>query len=49
MIQLKALEKNVLGDCSQCEVMQGMWKEKFEAIKMKRANQNNGDNDNHKS
>ena len=32
MIQLKALEKNVLGECSDCEVMQGMWKEKFDAI-----------------
>ena len=45
MIQLKALEKNVLGECSDCEVMQGMWKEKFDSIKMKRAEQNKGDSD----
>ena len=45
MIQLKALEKNVLGECSDCEVMQGMWKEKFDAIKMKKIEQNKGDSD----
>jgi hypothetical protein len=45
MIQLKALESNVLGECSDCEVMQGMWKEKFDAIKMKKAEQNKGDSD----
>ena len=33
MIQLKALEKNVLGVTSECEVMQGMWKEKLDALK----------------
>ena len=45
MIQLKALEKNVLGECSDCEVMQGMWKEKFDAIKMKKIEQSKGDSD----
>lgn len=45
MIQLKALEKNVLGECSECEVMQGMWKEKFDAIKMKKVEQSKGDSD----
>ena len=33
MIQLKALEKNVLGKSSECEVMQGQWKEKLDALK----------------
>mmetsp|Transcript_18423 Transcript_18423/g.31508 ORF Transcript_18423/g.31508 Transcript_18423/m.31508 type:complete len:83 (+) Transcript_18423:619-867(+) len=33
MIQLKALEKNVLGQMSECDVMQGMWKEKMDALK----------------
>lgn len=33
MIQLKALEKNSLGVTSECEVMQGMWKEKLDALK----------------
>ena len=33
MIQLKALEKNVLGVASECEVMQGQWKEKLDALK----------------
>jgi hypothetical protein len=33
MIQLKALEKNVFGTISECEVMQGMWKEKLDALK----------------
>ena len=33
MIQLKAFEKNVLGSTSECEVMQGQWKEKLDALK----------------
>jgi hypothetical protein len=33
MIQLKALEKNVLNQSSECDVMQGMWKEKLDALK----------------
>jgi hypothetical protein len=45
MIQLKALENNILGECSDCEVMQGMWKEKFDAIKMKKVEQSKGDSD----
>ena len=32
MIQLKSLEKNVLGSLSDCEVMQGQWKEKLDAL-----------------
>lgn len=37
MIQLKALEKNVMGDNSECEVMQGMWKDKLDALKAEKA------------
>jgi hypothetical protein len=37
MIQLKALEKNVLGATSDCDVMQGMWKEKLDALKKEKA------------
>lgn len=37
MIQLKALEKNVLGNNSECEVMQGMWKDKLDALKAEKA------------
>ena len=37
MIQLKALEKNTLGNNSECDVMQGMWKEKLDALKAKKA------------
>ena len=33
MIQLKALEKNIFGSISECEVMQGLWKEKLDALK----------------
>ena len=33
MIQLKALEKNTLNQTSECDVMQGQWKEKLEALK----------------
>ena len=33
MIQLKALERATLGSVSECEVMQGAWKEKLEALK----------------
>lgn len=39
MIQLKALEKNALGVTSECEVMQGMWKEKLEALKKQKQEQ----------
>lgn len=37
MIQLKALEKNTLGTTSECEVMQGDWKTKLEALKKEKA------------
>ena len=32
MIQLKALERNILGQTSECEVMQGQWKDKLENL-----------------
>ena len=35
MIQLKALEKNVLGKTSETEVMQGQWRDKLTALKIK--------------
>ena len=37
MVQLKALEKNVHGVLSDCDVMQGMWKEKLAAMSKKKA------------
>jgi hypothetical protein len=37
MIQLKALEQKELGMTSDCEVMQGQWKEKLEALKKKQS------------
>lgn len=36
MIQLKALEKSIFGEISECEVMQGQWKDKIANLKMKR-------------
>ena len=33
MIQLKALEKDTLNEVSECDVMQGMWKDKLDALK----------------
>uniref|UniRef100_A0A7S3N0E2 Protein-tyrosine-phosphatase n=1 Tax=Strombidium inclinatum TaxID=197538 RepID=A0A7S3N0E2_9SPIT len=37
MIQLKALEKNVLGVMSDVDVMQGMWKDKLDQLKKQKA------------
>ena len=33
MVQLKALERNLFGKLSKCEVLQGQWKEKYEEKK----------------
>jgi len=35
MVQLKALERNIFGKCSETEVMQGQWKEKLSNLKIK--------------
>lgn len=35
MVQLKALERNVFGKCSETEVMQGQWKERLSNMKIK--------------
>jgi len=43
MVQLKALEKNVHGVMSECDVMQGMWKDKLAAMAKKKAEKEKAD------